>query len=566
MNEIYTQHTLNEFFKEFKNLPNSYKIEQVHQLLNNPNAKATHKVNSHFKHLKLIIMTSAFIIGLTTTFLWFSPKNSNTDVASDRISEAPKEIVLSEVNKNIGTNSTKNHKVSDNSNNYKATNENIKLDEVVLANNSQHVKNNDAKPINSEKAKKANKRKSKSCIWPADTIIDKDLLLVTLTDEELKQIGVARKGNATFYHNICPNGNCDWQLSCQTKLIPEKERITTHNEFYVRFVTNSNFEPEGGLDFYSSMDIYVPIVTKNKAEQIFWFTPHDSLFANLPHRYSYLKNTYDNLICLKEKYPNKTFTNFLSTGGESILEAVNYLKPTKKELTDIGIIFSQGNIIFQSKNKKYNLKISGNGGTYSTGSDEDFKNFPPNPYPVVMTDTLGRRFFVQKTIINKDSLSQIMNILVPVRINLNEVIPPHKGVMICWYYPTEDFLNSLPDKIGEELKSEVEIITNNSQSTTKSCTYYEVCKSTLLLDNFKLYPNPANYSVTIEFDVNEEVEGSISIVNIAGARLKTLVPNSTFITGQNTYQLDLSGITPGIYLISINTDKGFKTQRLVVSQ
>ena len=138
--------------------------------------------------------------------------------------------------------------------------------------------------------------------------------------------------------------------------------------------------------------------------------------------------------------------------------------------------------------------------------------------------------------------------------------------MICWYYPTEDFLNSLPDKIGEELKSEVEIITNNSQSTTKSCTYYEVCKSTLLLDNFKLYPNPANYSVTIEFDVNEEVEGSISIVNIAGARLKTLVPNSTFITGQNTYQLDLSGITPGIYLISINTDKGFKTQRLVVSQ
>ncbi|MCG8702010.1 MAG: hypothetical protein MI922_28405, partial [Bacteroidales bacterium] len=73
MLELYTQHTLDEFFEEFKNLPNSYKIEQVHQLLDNPNAKATHKVNSHFKHLKLIIMTSAFIIGITSVFLWLNP-------------------------------------------------------------------------------------------------------------------------------------------------------------------------------------------------------------------------------------------------------------------------------------------------------------------------------------------------------------------------------------------------------------------------------------------------------------------------------------------------------------
>ena len=66
--------------------------------------------------------------------------------------------------------------------------------------------------------------------------------------------------------------------------------------------------------------------------------------------------------------------------------------------------------------------------------------------------------------------------------------------------------------------------------------------------------------------MDSDVEGSISIVNIAGARLQTLVPNSTFLSGYNSYQLDLSGITPGIYLISINTDKGFKTQRLIVSQ
>lgn len=83
---------------------------------------------------------------------------------------------------------------------------------------------------------------------------------------------------------------------------------------------------------------------------------------------------------------------------------------------------------------------------------------------------------------------------------------------------------------------------------------------------FKLYPNPANYAVTIEFDVTEEADGDISIINITGAKIKTLVSNSTFQSGHNIYQMNLSGITPGIYFISVNTDKGFKTQRLIVSQ
>ena len=37
MKEIYTPQSINQFFEEFKSLPNSYGIEQVRQLLNNPN-------------------------------------------------------------------------------------------------------------------------------------------------------------------------------------------------------------------------------------------------------------------------------------------------------------------------------------------------------------------------------------------------------------------------------------------------------------------------------------------------------------------------------------------------
>jgi hypothetical protein len=183
-----------------------------------------------------------------------------------------------------------------------------------------------------------------------------------------------------------------------------------------------------------------------------------------------------------------------------------------------------------------------------------------------MTDTLGRRLYIEGSILNKDTVSKIMNILVPVRINLNNIVPPNQEVIICWYYPTQEFLNALPEKIGAELKSELIIVTNGSKGSSTSCNYFEVCNSSLKLDNFKLYPNPASYSVTIEFENSEEIIGSISIVNMAGLKLRVLLPNTTLLSGHNSYKMNLSGINSGIYLISVNTKKGFKTQRLIVSQ
>jgi hypothetical protein len=183
-----------------------------------------------------------------------------------------------------------------------------------------------------------------------------------------------------------------------------------------------------------------------------------------------------------------------------------------------------------------------------------------------MTDTLGRRLYVQGSILNKDTVSKIMNILVPVRINLKEIVPQNQEVIICWYYPTQKFLDALPNKIGADLKSELNSVISGSKGSSTLCNYFEVCKSSLKLDNFKLYPNPASSSVTIEFENPEEIIGSISIVNMAGLKLRELLPNTTFLSGHNSYQMNLSGINSGIYLISVSTKKGFKTQRLIISQ
>jgi hypothetical protein len=536
-------------------------------------------------------MTSAFILGLSALLIWSNPKKTSIDeISTSKKSGVVSEVVVdsnfsskltTDLNKPIGDNPTIKTMVTTKSEAFTEVKKDLYIPQEVSTDliqsnvESQTIKTEVTKNDNSNLVQSVTENDptifntspeyiTESCVWSPDTIIDKKLLLIELTDKELKAIGIARKGQATFYHNIIA-GQYDWGLTSHPDLIPEEERITTFNKFFVAYVTNSQFEPAGSGNFYSSMDTLIPVITNNQVGQIFWFTPHESFFNLLPERYSYLRTTYKNLICLKKKYPKRTFTNYLETGAERILDPINVLNLNKEELQKIGVQINDECVLFQTKNKKYSLQICKTG-TYSSGNDEDFYVFPPNPYPVLMTDTLGRRFYVVNSTINADSLSKIMNILVPIRINLNEIISKNQEVILCWYYPTQEFLNSLPKKIGTEIKSELNNITNGSKGSSISCNYFEVCKSSLKLDNFKLYPNPASSSVTIEFENSEEIIGSISIVNMAGLKLRELLPNTTFLSGHNSYQMNLSGINSGIYLISVNTKRGFKTQRLIVAQ
>ena len=56
MENKYTERDINLFYERFKHLPEYFEIGNVHQLVNNPNAKATHTVKFNYKHLKFIIM------------------------------------------------------------------------------------------------------------------------------------------------------------------------------------------------------------------------------------------------------------------------------------------------------------------------------------------------------------------------------------------------------------------------------------------------------------------------------------------------------------------------------
>ena len=79
---------------------------------------------------------------------------------------------------------------------------------------------------------------------------------------------------------------------------------------------------------------------------------------------------------------------------------------------------------------------------------------------MAITDTLGRgRYFTgiyaKQEEVNRNYIINNINTLVPVKVNLEEIIPPRKETLVFWFYPTDEFINALPIRIKYDLKSEL---------------------------------------------------------------------------------------------------------------
>jgi hypothetical protein len=566
MKNKYTERDISLFYERFKHLPEYFEIEEVQQLINNPNAKATHLVKLSYKPLKFIIMTSAFILGLSILMLWltFDKKNKNIALYDNNIIQTvDKKLVADIVLKDTSVEDAAN--CSDT----KIVTKNERSNNLI-ADESRSVIEKPKKEIKENIAFEKSDEKNKNCNWPFDTVLDKENLFVHLTDDELEKIGIFRKDEKFHYHNKTPNGPYNMEITSNT---PEDERDTTYNEYFVQAVSNIACEPRGlgSSNFYSVAETLVPVITNNCWNDIFWFTPHKDFFKALPDRYDYLRDTYENLICLKKKSPQKNFVNYWGNANSNLTDGIYILKLTKEELQRIGIEFNSECVIITDKKKINHIDLC-TSGTSITGKTSAFE-FPPNPFPLVITDTIGRRKYIREFPFKQDSvndkkyLESNLNLLIPIKLDVKKLISESKNkqVLILWYYPTEELIDSLPENIKSVIKSEYESIVKGIESKVTSCTYFEVCKSTLILNDLKVYPNPASLSTTIEFNSPMKIVGEISLVNISGNHIKLLKPKSEFKTGNNSFSINLSGINPGIYIISINTNKGFKTQRLIVS-
>jgi len=76
-------------------------------------------------------------------------------------------------------------------------------------------------------------------------------------------------------------------------------------------------------------------------------------------------------------------------------------------------------------------------------------------------------------------------------------------------------------------------------------------------DNFKIYPNPATDYVSIEQKTTDGVTlKSVQILDSSGKWIKSVKDNFN--------QIDVSNLNKGMYLFVIQTDKGNKTEKIVI--
>ena len=79
----------------------------------------------------------------------------------------------------------------------------------------------------------------------------------------------------------------------------------------------------------------------------------------------------------------------------------------------------------------------------------------------------------------------------------------------------------------------------------------------------QVYPCPASSELIVDFQATNGENVIVSIRNIQGQTVQTQIVKS--VDGENNIKLDVSSLTAGLYLLSIETSSTMETKKLIIS-
>jgi uncharacterized repeat protein (TIGR01451 family) len=77
-------------------------------------------------------------------------------------------------------------------------------------------------------------------------------------------------------------------------------------------------------------------------------------------------------------------------------------------------------------------------------------------------------------------------------------------------------------------------------------------------------PNPFSHFAVIEYELNSASRASLTLHDITGKRLKTLVPPSNLAKGNYQYEITGMSFPSGIYWVTLRTEKAILTKKVVI--
>jgi hypothetical protein len=81
-------------------------------------------------------------------------------------------------------------------------------------------------------------------------------------------------------------------------------------------------------------------------------------------------------------------------------------------------------------------------------------------------------------------------------------------------------------------------------------------------NSFSIFPNPATNVAIINYTSTSSQNVKVSVNDVSGKLIQTIQPS--VVTGKNQIQVDLNGLSKGVYVIRLDSEIGAETQQLVV--
>jgi hypothetical protein len=137
----------------------------------------------------------------------------------------------------------------------------------------------------------------------------------------------------------------------------------------------------------------------------------------------------------------------------------------------------------------------------------------------------------------------------------------HDTILNSWI----SYNNGLPNVMVDDLKifapANTLVAATYGRGTWNIPTHYLVGLNEVSFDkNIKVYPNPTSGKLSVKFDM---LSGDyfVSITNLLGQNLNT---NKVSISGEYTYNMDLSGYSKGVYFIEVSNGSSKMVKKVVV--
>jgi hypothetical protein len=329
------------------------------------------------------------------------------------------------------------------------------------------------------------------------------------------------------------------------------------------------------------------------ANKIFWYDINDAILNELNPEdkkrikdYAEINNEHLKGIDLNAKLPEgKSFEEVAN--GSAKNSSIKTITLSEVQLAKLLIrvanktIFQQIPIPYQT-DKKTGKPLAIQIG-FNKKSDEiklyiPLDNFDSATYvkPVWLSDDLGKwakaSFDSSINVLEKISSYNLIPVLVKSGDDysvMDQLTRKQRPDIIFWYEPTEKFLKILDNKTANEIRNDIAAltcnrskITFNNDSTCEgksvvSCNYFEACQNTKskAITKYLVFPNPAKDNFNLKLDLKEECSVVVYIFALNGAELKQF-PVGKMKQGISQKELSSDGITPGLYLLRITTDKG----------